>query len=185
MVRKNRAPQWLADGVTPGEVKEYWDHGFISHLCYDVLDGLVVQASGIAAMEGFSAEGRDFGSLDEAIGAGAAQVRTPWPVYGTIEEVHLQFAEPDRLLPYEACLWVDKWRFRRFSQDGDVFLQELSSSSSFNATARRARAADPELAAALKSAGLPAPVYGLPPAPLPSEPEHVAMGSDLIDDDEL
>jgi hypothetical protein len=177
VVRKNRAFQWLADGVTPGEVKEYWDHGFISHLCYDVLDELVVQASGIAAMEDFSAEGRDFGSLDEAMHAGAAQVRTLWPIYGTIEDVHLQLAEPDRPLPYEARLWVDKWRFRRFSQDGNVFLQELSSSSSFNAAARRARAADPELASALKRAGLPAPVYGLPPAPRPSQPQRVKMAA--------
>ncbi|WP_459342756.1 hypothetical protein [Arthrobacter bambusae] len=179
VVRKNRAFQWLSDGVTPGEVKEYWDHGFISHLCYDVLDGLIVQASGIAAIEGFSAEGRDFGSLDEAIGAGAAQVRTLWPVYGTIEDVHLQFAEPDRPLPYEARLWVDKWRFRRFSEDGDAFLQELSSSSSFNAAARRARAADPELAAALKRAGQPAPVYGLPPAPRPSQSQRAEVLDDL------
>jgi hypothetical protein len=52
-------------------------------------------------------------------------------------------------------------------------------SAHWNHPFRRARAADPELAAALKRAGQPAPVYGLPPAPRPSQSQRAEVLDDL------
>jgi hypothetical protein len=50
-VRKDCKFQWWYDGVTPGEIRKYWDHGIISHLCYETLDRLAINAAGMARHE--------------------------------------------------------------------------------------------------------------------------------------
>jgi len=135
----------------------------------------------MAAMQSFSDGGIEFESVDEAVDLAAVQTRWLWPIYGPITDP-MQWDAPDQPLPPETRLWVDQWRFRKMSEDSETFLSELSNSSSFNAAARRARAADPELAETLRNAGLPAPTYGLP-SPSRFEPPPLTeydLGDDFL-----
>jgi hypothetical protein len=160
-----RSERWRLEGITPSEVVEYWDHGYLSHICYRAFDSFFFESAVHASMTSFFEEGRDFPDVEEAVAAGLWDAAKRWPRYGPIEEAHLQLGEWDRPLMEESRIWVDKWRFEKAAGDPESFMALCDASSTLNAEARRARAADAGLANELAAHHLPAPVFGLRLAP--------------------